>query len=103
MFETINNLHDQSNSLISFLLYQTALNDAKFSKRISDRQFNLIQTIMLVAGQTKKFLTQAELYRIPQIQVLYTGKTERTFYRDIARLIELNFLDDQDGLIIVGD
>jgi hypothetical protein len=55
MFETINNLHDQSNGLISFLLYQTALNDAKFSKRISDRQFNLIQTIMLVAGQTKKF------------------------------------------------
>ena len=103
MFETINNLHDQSNNLISFLLYQTALNDAKFSKRISDRQFNLIQTIMLVAGQTKKFLTQAELYRIPQIQVLYTGKTERTFYRDIARLVELNFLDDQDGLIVVGN
>ena len=103
MFETINNLHDQSNNLISFLLYQTALNDAKFSKRISDRQFNLIQTIMLVAGQTKKFLTQAELYRIPQIQVLYTGKTERTFYRDIARLVELNFLDDQDGLMVVGD
>lgn len=40
MFETINNLHDQSNGLIGFLLYQTALNDAKFSKRISDRQFN---------------------------------------------------------------
>ena len=29
--------------------------------------------------------------------------SERTFYRDIARLVELNFLDDQDGLIIVGD
>jgi Fic family protein len=103
MFETINNLHDQSNGLIGFLLYQTALKDAKFSKRISDRQFNLIQTIMFVTGQTKKFLNQAELYRIPQIQVLYTGKTERTFYRDIARLVELNFLDDQDGLIVVGE
>ena len=39
MFETINNLHGRSNSLIGFLLYQTALNDAKFSKCISDRQF----------------------------------------------------------------
>lgn len=58
---------------------------------------------MFVRGKTTKLLTQVELYRIPQIQVLYTGKTERTFYRDIARLIELNFLDDQDGLIVVGD
>ncbi|EXR21368.1 hypothetical protein J669_1698 [Acinetobacter baumannii 1295549] len=38
-----------------------------------------------------------------QIQALYTGKIELTFFRDIAKLIELNFLDDQDDLIVVDD
>lgn len=57
MFATIEYLHDQSNTLISFLLYQTALNDAKFSKKISDRQFNLIQTLMIITvTQNNKFL-----------------------------------------------
>lgn len=103
MFETIEYLHDESNKLISFLLYQTALNNAKFSKQISDRQFNLIHNVMRVIGESNKFLSKVELYRIPQIQTLYDGKTERTFYRDIDKLVELNFLSEQDGLIIMGN
>lgn len=103
MFETIEYLHDQSNILISFLLYQTALNDAKFSKKISDRQFNLIHNLMRAIGENNKFLSKADLYRIPQIQALYSGKVERTFYRDVDKLIELNFLSEQDGLIIMGN
>ncbi len=102
MFTTIEYLHDQSNSLISFLLYQTALNDAKFSKKISDRQFNLIHTLMIAVGQNNKFFSQADLYRMPQIQALYSGKTERTFYRDIAKLMEYNFVTEQNGLIVLG-
>jgi Fic family protein len=102
MFEIIEYLHDESNQLIEFLLYQTALNNAKFSKEISDRQFNLIHNLMRVIGKNNKFLSKADLYRIQQIQSLYFGKTERTFYRDIDKLIELKFLSDQDGLIIVG-
>lgn len=103
MFETIEYLHDESNKLISFLLYQTALNNAKFSKEISDRQFNLIHNVMRVIGESHKFLSKAELYRISQIQSLYDGKTERTFYRDIDKLVELSFLFEQDGLIIMGN
>lgn len=102
MFETIEYLHDESNKLISFLLYQTALNSAKFSKKISDRQFNLILNLMKMTGEKSRFLSKADLYRIPQIQALYIGKVERTFYRDIDKLIELNFLSDQEGLIIIG-
>lgn len=102
MFKTIEYLHDQSNSLISFLLYQTALNDAKFSRKISDRQFNLIHNLMRAIGENNKFLSRADLYRIPQIQALYLGKVERTFYRDIDKLIELNFLSEQEGLLVMG-
>lgn len=102
MFKTIEYLHDQSNSLISFLLYQTALNDAKFSRKISDRQFNLIHNLMRAIGENNKFLSRADLYRIPQIQALYLGKVERTFYRDIDKLIELNFLSEQEGLLMMG-
>ncbi|WP_218208619.1 Fic family protein [Acinetobacter sp. F9] len=102
MFETIEYLHDESNKLIELLLYQTALTHAKFSKKISDRQFNLIHNLMRAVGENNKFLSKAELYRIPQIQSLYNGKVERTFYRDIDKLIDLNFLSEQDGLILVG-
>lgn len=102
MFKTIEYLHDQSNSLISFLLYQTALNDAKFSRKISDRQFNLIHNLMRAIGENNNFLSRADLYRIPQIQALYLGKVERTFYRDIDKLIELNFLSEQEGLLVMG-
>ena len=52
---------------------------------------------------TEKFLSKVELYRIAQIQSLYSGKTERTFYRDIDKLVELNFLSEQDGLIVMGN
>lgn len=102
MFKTIEYLHDQSNSLISFLLYQTALNDAKFSRKISDRQFNLIHNLMRAIRENNNFLSRADLYRIPQIQALYLGKVERTFYRDIDKLIELNFLSEQEGLLVMG-
>ena len=102
MFETIEYLHDQSNSLIHFLLYQTALNDAKFHKRISDRQFNLIHNLMRMTGEDIQNSSKADLYRIPQVQALYNGKVERTFYRDIDKLIELKFLHEQDGLILIG-
>lgn len=103
MFETIEYLHDESNKLIGFLLYQTTLTDAKFSKKISDRQFNLIQNLMRIVGENRKYFSKAELYRISQIQSLFIGKTERTFYRDIDKLIELNFLSEQDGLIYLGN
>ena len=103
MFETIEYLHDESNKLIGFLLYQTALNNAKFSKEISDRQFNLIHILMRAIGENNKHFSKAELYRIPQIHALYSGKVERTFYRDIDKLMELEFLSEQDGLVVLGN
>lgn len=103
MFETVEYLHDESNKLIGFLLYQTALNNAKFSKVISDRQFNLIHNLMRAIGENNKHFSKADLYRIPQIQALYTNKTDRTFYRDLDKLIDLEFLSEQGGLIVMGN
>ena len=103
MFKTIEYLHDESNKLIAFLLYQTALNNAKFSKEISDRQFNLIHILMRAIGENNKHFSKADLYRIPQIHALYNGKVERTFYRDIDKLMELEFLSEQDNLVVLGN
>lgn len=99
MFETIEFLHDESNQLIRFLLFQTHLNQAKFQKIITDRQFDLIQ-FMLIHSVNKSPCSKAELYRTDNINKLYTAKTDRTFYRDIDKLIELGFLVEEDGKVL---
>ena len=93
MLQTINNLHDQCNEMIGFLLYQSALNNAKFSKSISERQFNTIMVMMTLSD----FYSPAELLRTPQIKALYSNRTERTFYRDIEFLIDKEYLSEEDG------
>lgn len=98
MLQTINDLHDQCNQLIGFLLYQGSLNNAKFNKNISERQFNTIMVMMSFSD----IYTSAELLRIPQIKALYSNRTERTFYRDIAALIDEGFLFEQDGKILLA-
>jgi Fic family protein len=96
MLQTINDLHDQCNQLIGFLLYQGSLNNAKFNKVISERQFN---TIMVMMGLSDNY-TSAALLRNPQIKALYSNLTERTFYRDIGALINAGFLSEQDGKLV---
>ena len=98
MLQTINDLHDQCNKLIGFLLYQGSLNNAKFNKVISERQFN---TIMVMMGLSDNY-TSAALLRNPQIKALYSNRTERTFYRDIGTLIEEGFLSEQDGKLVLA-
>jgi len=98
MLKTINDLHDQCNQLIGFLLYQGGLNNAKFNKLISERQFN---TIMVMIGFSEVY-TPAALLRNPQIKALYSNRTERTFYRDIELLIDEGFLFEQDGKLLLA-
>lgn len=98
MLQTVNDLHDQCNKLIGFLLYQGGLNNAKFNKVISERQFN---TIMVMMGLSDIY-TSAALLRNPQIKALYSNRTERTFYRDIESLIDTGFLFEQDGKLLLA-
>lgn len=98
MLQTINELHDQCNQLIGFLLYQGSLNNAKFEKSISERQFNMIMVMM---GLDKVY-TPAALLRNPQIKALYSNRTDRTFYRDIASLIDEGFLYEQDSKLLLN-
>lgn len=98
MLQTINDLHDQCNQLIGILLYQGGLNNAKFNKVISERQFN---TIMVMMG-FRDIYTPAALLRNPQIKALYSNLTERTFYRDIESLKDAGFLFEQDGKLLLA-
>lgn len=97
MFETVNQLHDQSNQLISYLLFTNSINNAKYSKAINDRQFNLIHLLMGLSPSPK-----IEIYRLPQVQSLYAGKTERTFYRDVEKLKELFLLVEEHGVLKIN-
>ena len=98
MLQTINDLHDQCNQLIGILLYQGGLNNAKFNKVISERQFN---TIMVMMG-FRDIYPPAALLRNPQIKALYSNLTERTFYRDIESLKDAGFLFEQDGKLLLA-
>lgn len=97
MFTTINNLHDQTNHLLSVLLFQSRLNTAKAQKEINDRQFGLVYQLL-----TEPSITTSAIYRLPIVQTIYQGKTERTFYRDINKLIELGFLIEYDGKTVIN-
>ena len=95
MFETINYLHDQTNGLLSLLLFQSRLNTAKASREINDRQFGLVYILMGIEP-----ITPSEAYRLPAIKAIYQKKTDRTFYRDIKKLtMELKLLREHDGLL----
>ncbi|WP_180089184.1 MULTISPECIES: Fic family protein [unclassified Acinetobacter] len=93
MFKTIENLHDQGDDLIRFLLYKNALNDARKNKRLSERQIQLIEIYMAEAI----IVSPTELYKRPIVQILFKGKTERTYYRDIEGIVKAGFLNELEG------
>lgn len=97
MLNTINKLHDQVNDLIHFLLYKNALNEARNTKQISERQFQLIELYINFLKTDTVALSPSELYKKPIIQTLFYGKTERTYFRDIEKLIKIGFLQDKQG------
>ncbi|RKG32366.1 Fic family protein [Acinetobacter guerrae] len=97
MLSTINDLHDQGNHLIHFLLYQTTLNGARNQGLLSERQYRLIE---LYITDLKEFLTPSELYRKVTIQALFKNKTERTYFRDIEKIVKMGFLLEHDGKLI---
>lgn len=97
MLNTINELHDQGNDLIRFLLYKNALNDAKNNKTLSERQFQLIELYMTFLTNNATTLSPSELYKKPIIQTLFYGKSERTYFRDIEKIVKMGFLKEHLG------
>lgn len=98
MLETINHLHDQGNHLIHYLLYKNALNELRNQRQLSERQYLLVE---LYLNQTE-LLGPAELYKKPTVQALFHGKTERTFYRDIEKIVKMGFWIEQNGKLIAN-
>lgn len=93
MFKTIESLHDQGDDLIRFLLYKNALSDARKTKRLSERQIQLIELYMAEAT----IISPTELYKRPVIQILFKDRAERTYYRDIEGIVKAGFLNELDG------
>lgn len=98
LFSAVNRLHDKSNYLIAVLLYQFHLSEARTSKKITDRQYELIRRISM----TKASFTQADLFKVREIHVLYQGRTIRTYYRDIAKLAGIGLLIETDNKIMTN-
>ena len=97
MFETIHALHDQGDDLIRFLLYKNALNDARNTKVVSDRQFHIIELYMTLISKDGTAMSPSELYKTAVVQALFKGKTERTYFRDIEKIVTIGFLKERDG------
>lgn len=96
LFTTVNRLHDQSNELISALLFHTRLSAARQQKILSARQFELVMFYMHWLSQQMP-LTARELFLKPPVQALYRQRTERTFHRDVADLKARHFLREHEG------
>lgn len=97
MFVTVNELHDQTNNLLSILLFQSRLNIGKANHEINDRQFSLVYAMMSLDKLSSK-----DLLRLPIIKTIYHNKTERTFYRDVKKLIELGYLVEIDNVLLLN-
>lgn len=97
LFVTVNELHDQTNDLLRILLFQSRLNIAKANNEINDRQFSLVYAMMNIEQVSSK-----KLYRLPMIKAIYQGKTDRTFYRDVKKLVELGYLADMSDLLVLN-
>ena len=42
-------------------------------------------------------LSPSELYKKPMMQTLFYGKTERTYFRDIEKIVKMGFLKENKG------
>lgn len=100
IFETINLLHDQGDDLIRFLLYKNALNEARNQKILSERQFQVISLYMSLISNEKIPFSPSELYKQSVIQLLFISKTERTYFRDIDKIVKLGFLKEHHGKLL---
>jgi Fic family protein len=97
ILETIDQLHDQSNDLIQFLLYKNALHEAHRQKTLSERQLQLIKLYMSIISNEQIPLSPSALYRKTVIQLLFKDKSERTYFRDVDKIVKAGFLKEIEG------
>jgi cell filamentation protein, protein adenylyltransferase len=93
----INKLHDRVNSIVSFLLYDVALNENLRTKKINNRQFTLIRNLIPIGliHQLNDIKSQT------WYAGLYEKLTERTKYRDFEKLESLDLIKiDKKKLIL---
>lgn len=89
MLTVINDLHDRANRIIALVLYENMLNNLLREKKINQRQYTIVTTIM----ETGLVVPLATLQAKPWYQSLYRKLTPKTRSRDLKGLEEHHVLE----------
>lgn len=89
MLKVINRLHDRVNAIVAFLLYETALAHSLNTKKINNRQYTIVNNLIPYGTTHDLDEVRAKLW----FENMYKKLTERTQYRDIKNLVDLDFID----------
>lgn len=92
LFSAVNHLHDQANKIISLLIFNSALSQARDNKKITPRQYRLVKVIM----ESERGKTRGEIFKLTEVAELFANLTYKTFSRDIDKLEERGFIFEND-------
>lgn len=94
--QTIGQLHDRVNRLVTVLLYESRIRSALDDKQINARQYTLLSMLLSHGGPWPL----ADLRQLPWYTSLYLKRNDKTRSRDLYRLRELGLahLDTEDAL-----
>ena len=96
MLNTINRLHDRSNSLIASILVKARLEHLISIKEISVRQHNVLSNLIANKDIRSKDVLKTQAW----YKALYSNVTERTGMRDLKKLSDLKLIKiEKDGSI----
>ena len=88
MLTVINNLHDRANRIIALVLYENMLNNLLKDKKINQRQYTIVTTMM----ETSLTMPLSALQGKTWYQALYRKLTIKTRSRDLKGLEESQVL-----------
>lgn len=89
MLTVINDLHDRANQIIALVLYENMLNNLLKYKKINQRQYTIVTTIM----ETNLTIPLSTLQAKSWYQSLYRKLTTKTRSRDLKGLEEHQVLE----------
>ena len=89
MLTVINQLHDRANRIIALVLYENMLNNLLNDRKINQRQYIIVTTIM----ETGLSLPLKTLQAKPWYQALYQKLSSKTCSRDLNGLVDHQILE----------
>lgn len=97
MLETINNLHDRVNGMVSIVLFEAQIKRLHDYKVINERQYVIVNEILTKGSASTLDEIQRSIWYLP----LYRKLTDKTRTRDMKQLIEMGLLSTNDDGILL--